>query len=50
MVIGPSGIRTRAICKRYPVTEGLTAETTKQTKIPYLVPGQSLILKKDRIN
>jgi len=31
MTIGPSGIRTKAIRHEYPYTDGLTAETTKQT-------------------
>lgn len=36
-VEGPTGtIGTRAISKRWPVTEGLIAGTTKQTGVPYL--------------
>lgn len=31
MAIGPHSIGQRGIAKRYPVTEGLTAETEKQT-------------------
>jgi len=30
------GVGTKLISKRYPVVEGLTAGTTKQTKTPYL--------------
>ncbi len=33
---GPGTIGTRFIAKRYPVEEGLTAGTTKQTGKPYL--------------
>ena len=29
MSIGPKGMKTRVTATRYPVTEGLTAETTK---------------------
>lgn len=34
---GPGTIGTRVLSKDYPVEEGLTAGTTKQTGIPYLI-------------
>lgn len=37
MAIGPKGIKTN-VFKEYPVVEGLTAETTKQTQNPRLEP------------
>ena len=34
---GTGTVGTKIIAKRYPVEEGLTAGTTKQTGVPYLV-------------
>lgn len=50
MSIGPKGKGTRAISKNYPVTDGLTAETTTQTgHQERLIPQmKSNVSKKDR--
>ena len=40
---GPGGIGTRIVSSEYPVTEGITAGTTKQkTESPSLEPEENL--------
>ncbi len=46
MSIGPGGSGTRAISKRYPVTSGLTAETTKQEGRQKNLLAESTIVRK----
>lgn len=38
MPIGPDTHNEKGVKTRYPVEEGLTAETTKQTKVRGLIP------------
>lgn len=47
--IGPGKSKTRFISKRYPVEEGLTADTTKQTGSRHLTPEKSFVREKDKI-
>jgi hypothetical protein len=44
-------LKTRAVATRYPVTSGLTAETTKQTgRTTNLVPAKgSLVSRKTKV-
>jgi hypothetical protein len=49
MSIGPGGVGTRVLSKRYPVEDGLTAETTRQEgHIERLIPEQSFISERDK--
>lgn len=43
---GPGGKGTKIIRTEYPVEEGLTAGTTKQTGDRILIPEESSLLKK----
>lgn len=50
--IGPHSHQQRAVKKDYPVVEGLTADSTKQTGKRFLVSeieGKSLIRCQDRV-
>lgn len=44
---GPGTIGTKIISKRYPIKEGLSAATTIQKGIPYLIPNEGDITGQD---
>jgi len=48
MSIGPGGKGTKAIRSSFPFAVGLTAETTKQTETPSLIPEKSNVLSMDK--